>query len=217
MLISGAMEMFHMARSREDFAFQLLKIGALKFGQFKLKLHEKRPNAPLSPIYIDLRLLRSFPAVMDLAVEVLMDLSSGLTFDCYADVPTAATPVVAVLSHQTRVPMISPRRDEKLHGVKRRIDGAFKAGQIALLIDDLITLADSKLETIATLEENGLEVHDVLVLLDREQGGVQELEKRGYRCYAGLHLRELLGLYLDSKKITRDQHELAIRYLANCV
>lgn len=198
---------------RKRLALQLFDIGAIKFGAFKLKLHEKKPDAPLSPIYIDLRLLRSFPDVMDSAVEVYQELAGGLKFGIYADVPTAATPIVAVLSHLTRVPMISPRKEEKGHGMKRPIDGAFKEGQVALLIDDLVTRADSKLEAISALEENGLNVDDVVVLMDREQGGVEELKKRGYGCHTAFKLKELLKFYVDSGKISQEQYDKTIDYL----
>ena len=104
----------------EMLARSLFVIGAIKFGAFKLKLHEKDPDAPLSPIYIDLRLLRSHPPVLDLVVEILKKMSQGLRFDCYADVPIAATPIVAILSHQTRIPMITPR-EPKTHCFIRKI------------------------------------------------------------------------------------------------
>lgn len=200
---------------KKRLALQLFEIGAIKFGAFKLKLHEKKPDAPLSPIYIDLRLLRSFPDVMNSAVEVYRELIVGLKFDIYADVPTAATPIVAVLSHLTRVPMISPRKEEKEHGIKRPIDGVFKEGQVALLIDDLITRADSKLEAISVLEENGLKSSDVVVLMDWEQGGVEELNKRGYSCHTAFKLKELLKFYVDSRKISQEQYGKTMNYLEN--
>lgn len=204
-----------LTEAKKALALGLFDIGAIRFGQFRLKLHEKNPNAPLSPIYIDLRTLRSFPDVMDSAIKVYTELTSGRKFDCYADVPTAATPIVAILSHNTRIPMISPRKDEKKHGIKGPIDGTFREGQVALLVDDLITLADSKLEAISALEENGLKVHDVVVLVDREQGGVRELKKRGYSCHVAFKLKELLKFYLEMAKITRDQYERTITYLEN--
>jgi uridine monophosphate synthetase len=191
----------------------LFEIGAIKFGAFRLKLHETKPDAPLSPIYVDLRILRSFPKTMDTSSRVYQELTSRLKFDVYADVPTAATPLVAVLSYKTGIPMISPRKEEKTHGIKRQIDGVFKQGQVALLIDDLITQAESKLETISVLEENGLKVLDVVVLVDREQGGVQQLESRGYACHAAFKLKELLKLYLDLQKITSEKYEQVITYL----
>jgi uridine monophosphate synthetase len=150
---------------------------------------------------------------MDTSSRVYQELTSGLKFDVYADVPTAATPIVTVLSYKTGIPMISPRKEEKTHGIKRQIDGVFEQGQVALLIDDLITQAESKLETISVLEENGLKVQDVAVLVDREQGGVQQLESRGYACHAAFKLRELLKLYLDLQKITPEKYEQVIAYL----
>lgn len=194
-------------------ALKLFEIGAIKFGAFRLKLHEKKPDAPPSPIYIDLRILRSFPDVMDSAIDVYQELINGLKFDVLADVPTAATPIVAILSYKMRIPMISPRKEEKKHGIKRPIDGVFSEGQIALLVDDLITLADSKLEAISVLEENNIVVRDIVVLLDREQGGVEELKKRGYACHAAFTLRELLKFYLESKKISQQEYERTMAYL----
>lgn len=200
---------------KKTLAFKLLEIGAIRFGAFRLKLHEKKPDAPLSPIYIDLRILRSFPDIMDTVIDIYLNLLNGLKFDLLADVPTAATPVVAILSYKTRVPMISPRKDEKKHGIKRSIDGVFREGQVALLVDDLITLAESKLETISVIEENNIIVHDVVVLLDRQQGGVDELERRGYTCHVAFRLKELLKLYLDFEKISQEQYKQTTYYLEN--
>lgn len=198
---------------KKTLALGMFDVGVIKFGEFRLKLHEKNPDAPLSPIYVDLRILRSFPKVMNSAIAVYKELTSNLKFDCYADVPTAATPIVAILSHETGIPMISPRREEKKHGIKRPIDGAFEEGQVVLLVDDLITLADSKLGAISVLEENSVKVHDVVVLIDREQGGVQELESRGYSCHVAYSLKELLKFYLETGKLNRDEYERTIAYL----
>ena len=97
------------------FADHLLTSGAVRFGAFRLKLHEQQPDAPLSPIYINLRVLRSYPDAVDASVDVLAELIAAhqLGFDLYADLPTAATPFVAVLSHRTRVPMITPRQPKR--------------------------------------------------------------------------------------------------------
>jgi uridine monophosphate synthetase len=202
-----------LTETTQAFALALLDMGAIQFGSFRLKLHDKDPSAPLSPIYIDLRLLRSFPDIMDLAILVYKESIAKLTYDCMADVPTAATPMVAILTHEMRIPMISPRLTEKVHGVGQRIDGVYKKGQIALLVDDLITKADSKLNAISILEEDGIRVNDVVVLVDREQGGAEELSKQGYQCHAALKLNELLRLYLNMEKIAVDVFERTVAYL----
>lgn len=199
--------------AKRKLALQLFEIGAVKFGSFRLKLHEKKPDAPLSPIYIDLRVIRSFPAVTESTVEVYKELIRGLNFDLLADVPTAATPITAILSYELKVGMISPRKEEKEHGIMAKVEGVFKKGNVVLLVDDLVTQADSKLEVIRGLEKQGLIVRDVVVLIDREQGGPQQLGKAGYQCHAAFPLSEILGLYSKEKKISKDEYERTIAYL----
>lgn len=199
-----------------DFALSLISEGLIKFGEFRLKLHETNPDAPLSPIYIDLRPVRSLPTVMDQVVGSLIQFIETeddlLFFQLIADVPTAATPIVAVLSHKLRVPMITPR-EEKSHGIGGGIDGRFMPGQNVLLVDDLITNAGSKLAAIATLEKKGLKVTDVLVIVDREQGGTEELKKRGYNLHSIFRLSGLLDYYLQEKMIDQDTHKWVQDYL----
>jgi orotate phosphoribosyltransferase len=174
----------------------LLATDAVRFGAFRLKLHERQPDAPLSPIYINLRVLRSFPDALDAAVAVLAELieARGLSPDRYADVPMAATPLVAVLAHRTRVGMITPR-EPKSHGLAGTVDGAFAAGQTVLVIDDLVTNAESKLEAARVLEANGLHVHDIAVLIDREQGGPTQVAAAGYALHAATRVSQLLAYF----------------------
>jgi uridine monophosphate synthetase len=181
------------------FADALLAIGAVKFGAFRLKLHETQPDAPLSPIYVDLRVLQSYPDAMDAAVAALAELIDAhhLTFTRYAGIPMAATPLVAVLSHITRVPMITPR-EAKTHGTADTINGAFTPGETVLAVDDVISSGDSKVEAIHVLEANGLIVRDVAVLIDREQGGAAQLAEAGYTLHAAVRLSQLLDYWRDS-------------------
>jgi len=206
-----------LTEAKKALASGLFDMGAIKFGEFRLKLHEKNPDAPLSPIYIDLRILRSFPDVIDSAVDVYLEMIKGLEFDLLADVPTAATPIVALLSHRTRVSMISPRSNVKSHGTSRTIDGVYKEGHTAFLVDDLITHADSKLESAKVLSENGLHVKDIAVLVDREQGGIQAVSKVGIICHVAFGLKELLCIFLEDNKIVAEQYERTVAYLMGSV
>lgn len=199
--------------TKRKLALELFSIGAIKFGAFKLKLHEKKPDAPLSPIYIDLRVLRSFPAVMNSAIQVYKELIQGLKFDLLADVPTAATPIVAILSHELKIGMITPRKEEKEHGIVAKVEGVFQTGNVVLLVDDLVTQADSKLEAIRLLEERSLVIRNVVVLVDREQGGPQQLERAGYKCHAAFKLSDLLKFYLNEGELSQNDYERTIVYL----
>ncbi len=202
-----------MAIDKERLARALYEARAIQFGAFRLKLHEERPEAPLSPLYINLRLLRSHPDQMDVAVDAYRALLADCRFDVLADVPMAATPFVAILSHQTRIPMITPRQP-KTHGSGASIDGAYQPGQTAVVIDDLVTKADSKLEAVRVLEGEGLRVRDVLVLVDREQGGARQLAEAGYTLHAALRLSELLEIYRRGGMLDEDSYARVREYVA---
>ena len=198
---------------RRAVADALFETGAIRFGQFRLKLHEKQPDAPLSPIYVDLRVTRSFPSAFGEIATLYQEMVGALSFDVLADVPTAATPIVAVLSYLMKVPMISPRLEVKEHGQRRPIDGTARPGSRVLLVDDLITRADSKLEAISLLESHGFVVKDVAVLVDREQGGAQELQRRGYDCHSSFRLIDLLQYYREVGRIDAAQLNQVMEYL----
>jgi orotate phosphoribosyltransferase len=202
------------ARQR-TFADHLLATGAVRFGAFRLKLHEQHPDAPLSPIYVNLRVLQSFPDALDAAAAALVELmeTRGLRCARFAGIPMAATPLVAVLSHLTRVPMITPR-EPKTHGLAGMIDGAFVAGETALVIDDLVTHADSKLEAVRVLEANGVRVRDIAVLIDREQGGPAQLAAAGYTLHAATRLSQLLAYFRRTGGIDEARYAEVTGYLA---
>jgi len=162
-----------LTEAQEALSTQLFEVGAMKFGNFKLKLHDKNPEAPLSPVYIDLRVLRRFPEAKAAAVRVYEELVQPLRFDLLADVPTAATPLVSSLSDRLGVGMVTPRTDAKVHGSGAKVDGLLESdnGKTAVVVDDLVTRADSKLEAVNVLKDNGVNVTDVVVLIDRKQGG----------------------------------------------
>lgn len=197
----------------ETLAQALADAGAIKFGAFRLKLHQERPDAPLAPLYIDLRLLRSYPDQMDVAVEAYRRLIERLDVDLIADVPIASSPFVAVLSHLTRIPMVTPR-EPKGHGTGASVEGAFTPGQTVVVIDDLVTKADSKLEAARRLEGAGLRVRDIAVLIDREQGGREQLAGAGYTLHAAARLSDLLPIYRRTGVIGDDAYERLVEYLA---
>ncbi len=74
-----------------------------------------------------------------------------------------------------------------------------------MLLDDVLTTGKSKLEAIVPLQTAGLQVKDIVVLVDREQGGAQQLTKQGYRVHAVLRLRPLLETLARHGRISAGQ------------
>lgn len=181
---------------------------------FRLKLHQTQPDAPLSPFYIDLRVLRSYPQTAKRSARMLFEMMmKGLGADVLADVPTAITPVVSSLSDYTGIPMITPR-PTKDHGAGGNIDGTWSVdGATAVLFDDLVTGAHSKIEAATVLRAAGITVQDVVVLVDREQGGRQQLQAAGLALHTAFTITELLMLYRDMGKISEALHDEIADYL----
>jgi len=199
--------------SQKELARALYKLGAIKFGAFKLKLHEKNPNAPLSPYYINLRILRSAPKEIKLlAVQVFQGLTADLQFDAYADTPTSITPVVEDLSFVTNVPMITPR-GEKKHGSGAQIDGIFEKGKtVAVAFDDVITSGESGIEAVNKLREGGVIVRDFVVLVDREERGVEAIRNNGCEVHFAYTKSSLLRFYEREGIIDHAAYTKAINY-----
>jgi uridine monophosphate synthetase len=152
---------------------------------FRLKLHEEHPYAPLSPFYLDFRRLQSNPQLLkDTALQLSEHMEKDDSeHDLIAGIPIAATPLATALSLHTNIPMVTPR-EGKTHGSGALVDGVYEEGMRVALIDDLITSAASKFEAIHTLKNAGLKVDGVYVLVDRMQGGMEELRKAGYHASA---------------------------------
>jgi len=173
----------------------LLDAGCIRFGEFTLK------SGLISPIYIDLRRIISYPNLLRQIGQAYLPLIQNLRFDRLAGLPYAAIPIAAAVSLAGNYPMIYPRKEAKAYGTKAEIEGEFHAGETALIIDDLATTGGSKFEAIEKLTGAGLLVTDVAVLIDRQSGAREALEQAGYRLHAALTITDLLNYYESARKV----------------
>ena len=145
-------------------------------------------SAVSSPIFVNPKVLISNPTALSVAAKLMqqeINLAQSLrrarvhSFNIVAGVPVGGLILASAYSLETSTPMIYARIRPEGTG-KRGIEGRFTKGDTALIIDDLITRGSSTIETAALLEENGLKVKDVLVLIDREHGAAERLRQHGY-------------------------------------
>jgi uridine monophosphate synthetase len=174
---------------------KLFEIGVVKFGEFKLK------SGIMSPIYIDLRLIVSYPDVLKMVAEAMWEKVSGLEFDLVCGVPYTALPIATAMSLEHNLPMIMRRKEVKDYGTRKAIEGVFSANQKVLVVEDLVTSGSSVFETIEPLELEGLIVRDIIVLLDREQGGKKNISVRNYNLHSVFTITELLNILFENNKI----------------
>ncbi|GAB4500953.1 MAG: hypothetical protein Fur0035_04940 [Anaerolineales bacterium] len=190
-------------------ADDLLAAGCIKFGEFTLK------SGLISPIYIDLRRVISFPALLRQIGEAYLPLLARLSFDRLAGLPYAAIPIATAISLAGGYPMIYPRKEAKSYGTKAEIEGEFHPGETALIIDDLATTGGSKFEAIEKLSAAGLKISDVAVLIDRQSGAREALEQAGFHLHAVLTISEMLEHWQVSGAVGQAQIESARKFLSD--
>jgi len=181
----------------------LNKIGALKFGTFKLT------SGRVSPYYIDFRIVPSFPDAFQRVCNLYVDLIEGDVgtdkFDRIAGIPTAGIPFSSLLAYHLKKPFLYIRPHMRLHGRERRVEGIMMPGDHILLIDDLITTGLSMRKAVEAIRAEGGLVTDAAVLIDREEGGKERLAGDNVRLHYLLKASEAADKLYEIGVITEDQ------------
>lgn len=196
-----------MDTSKKEFIISLAEAGAIKFGRFKLK------SGLISPFYIDLRDIVSFPQIMTQLKELIIEHLKGKKFDLVSGIPYTALPVASLVSVDLNKPLIYMRKEKKDYGTEKNIEGRFKEGEKCLVIDDVMTTGESKLETALAFEKSGIDIAEFLVVIDRSDGGEDFVRKKGFEISSIFSLEEVLNILVKSRYISQEQSDQAIQFV----
>jgi len=187
----------------------LNKIGALKFGAFKLT------SGKVSPYYIDLRIVPSFPdafqRICDLYVKLIKNDIGANNFDRIAGIPTAGIPFASLTAYHLKKPFLYIRPTERLHGRERRVEGILLPGNRVLLMDDLITSGGSLRRAAEAIRTEGGVITDAIVLLDREEGGKKNLAKDNVKLHYLVTTSEAAYKLYEIDAITEEQLNIILK------
>ncbi len=190
--------------NREDFLLKAYQLGIIKFGNFTLK------SGIQSPFYIDLRPLASSPELLKELSAHLLNLLKNSEYELICGVPYAALPMATAMSLDSAIPLIVKRKESKGYGTKKMLEGIFSEGQTCVLVEDVITSGKSLVETIEEVEKEGLKVKDIVVVLDRKQGGVELLKDKGYTVHTLFNIEEVIDI-LYNHQLLNEQEALRIK------
>jgi orotate phosphoribosyltransferase len=173
----------------------LTNIDALKFGLFKLT------SGKVSPYYIDLRIIPSFPDafkdIIDAYTQTITKQIGTKNIDRIAGIPIAGLPFATQTAYILKKPLLYVRKGIKLHGRERRVEGILVSGDKVLLIDDLVTTGLSLKEGAEAVRAEGGVTTDAVAFLDREEGGKELLEKNGIKLHAMLKISDIAKKLYD--------------------
>jgi orotate phosphoribosyltransferase len=194
----------------------LFDLGGVRFGDFTVS-----ESAVSSPVFINPKVLISNPTALRVASKLMqqeINLAQSLRrvrvhpFTVVAGVPVGGLLLATAYSLETNIPLIYARVQPEGTG-ERGIEGRVSEGDTAIIIDDLITRGSSILETASLLEESGLKVKDVIVLIDREHGAAERLRRHGYNLISILKLDVMLTHYMSKGLISEETYRICAEYL----
>ena len=186
--------------------------GCLKFGSFRIK------SGALSPYYIDLACLLSSPkelcAVAEVAADAVRRIMVSERITKLASIELKGALILPSIACKVGLPCVVVRKEDKVYGVTDRTAGAeVMKGDYILFFDDVVSEGLSKLEGIKPLEERGAHVKHLLVVVDREQGGRENLEKLGYQVHSLAKISEVVASLSQSKLISKEQADAVLGYV----
>ncbi|MFN2601270.1 MAG: orotate phosphoribosyltransferase [Gemmatimonadaceae bacterium] len=177
---------------------QLLAQKSLKRGQFTLA------SGKISDIYIDVRMTSMSPEGLSqigpLALQAIR--ATGWSVDSIGGMTLGADPITYAISYASSLngPSLrafTVRKDAKLHGTGKMIEGPFTQGDRVVIVEDVITTGNSALQAINTVRKAGGQIKGVLALVDRKEGGLEAIEREGYSVISLTTIDELISALTD--------------------
>lgn len=190
---------------KEDLCKILVKVGALKFGTFTL------PSGHLSPYYINLRIVPSFPEVFvkicSIYSRLVKEEVGATSFERFVGIPLSAIPFASCLSLALKKPLVLVRKEVRENGRQRRIEGVLRPGDRVLPIDDIITTGGNLTSTVRALRGEGAVVEKAVVLVNREEGGVEKLRNEGVEVYSLMTITEAAETLYGLGVLSDEEHD----------
>ena len=171
---------------------ELIKADCIQYGKFTLK------NGNLSKYYFNLKNLIAHPNLIKIIGDNLIKKMNKCDIICA--VPYGGMPIAGYMSTKYDIPMIFTRSSQKSYGMCNQIEGTYKTGYKCVIIDDVMTSGASVQEAVDILTTNGINVIQVLVVIDRQQNSKCNIKNINYLYTKTDVIRYILKDIMFTKK-----------------
>ncbi|CDG65393.1 MAG: orotate phosphoribosyltransferase [Methanobacterium sp.] len=156
---------------------QLIKLlkdnNVIKFGKFTLSSGRE------SDYYVDMKKAITHPQILSQVSKIISQLIRDDEVDLVAGPALGAVPIATAVALHADMPMLMIRKAKKDYGTSQLIEGDLKTGDKVIVVEDVTTTGHSLLKAVRAVQDNGGVVERTFVVVDREEGAVEELEKHG--------------------------------------
>lgn len=170
-----------------------------------------RPEEPFtwtsgikSPVYCDNRLLISTVESRELIIKAFSEAVKALKVDVIAGTATAGIPWAAWIAQELKLPLVYVRSSSKDHGRQNAIEGAVKAGQKTVLIEDLISTGKSSIAAAKKLQEAGVEVMSIMSIFTYDFAQAREIFTSNNLKFSSLSNFEVLAKVAYDNKMLNE-------------
>jgi orotate phosphoribosyltransferase len=104
-----------------------------------------------------------------------------------------AVPLAAAAALESGLPFLLVRKAAKEYSTAKRIEGVFEEGERICLVEDVVTTGGALLSAVEALRDVGLVCEAAVCVVDREEGGEEELARHGIRLHRLFTAAEILA------------------------
>ena len=179
------------------------------FGEFRLT------SGLISPYYIDLRSIYSYPDIFKEIIEYYVHEISSFKddVDVIAGLESGGIAIAATLGYILNKPMIYIRKKPKEIGMMRLIEGVLSEGDKVVIVDDVATTGGTIARGVKAIRDVGGSIDKAVVFIDRLQGAKEKLSKLGVKLYSILDIKSVLNMLYQEKLISSELHDKILSYI----
>ncbi len=162
-----------MNKDKAELLSLLKQKDVVKFGKFVLSSGKE------SNYYVNMKSGITDPKILKKIATIVAADISNQNINKIAGPALGAVPLATAISLESNIPMLMIRKAKKGYGTSKLIEGTLENGDSVAIIEDVTTTGNSLLRAIKAIKDNGGSVKRTIVVVDRNEGAMENLKKEG--------------------------------------